>query len=416
MKPDFFIASRIRLRPETGKISTGVVIAIAGVALALTVMIVSVAVMLGFKGQIREKVMGFESQLTVRAYSQESGEDKPLVYDDAMRALLAESLPAEAQINPIVARPVILKTADDFAGLIVKGITPENRIPLISSNIVDGTMPDYSADSTLYDVLVSRPTASRLSLKPGDRINAFFISNSGPRQRKLKVAAIFDTHFSDFDRNIIFGNIDMLRRVAHKDSTFASAIEISGLGSDEEIDNLHRELQSDLNRAYFTHTTPDIMSVSNIHSTASLYFNWLALLDTNVAVILVIMILVSGLTLISSLFIIVLERVNMIGILKAIGASDSLVRRIFILVAERLVLAGLLAGNILAIGFLYIQHTFRIIPLDPEAYYLDHVPVDINWLWIIGINIGVILISALILIVPSRIIATISPATAIRFE
>lgn len=416
MKPDFFIASRIRLRPETGKISTGVVIAIAGVALALTVMIVSVAVMLGFKGQIREKVMGFESQLTVKAYSQESGEDKPLVYDDAMRALLAESLPAEAQINPIVARPVILKTADDFAGLIVKGITPGNRIPLISSNIVDGTMPDYSADSTLYDILVSRPTASRLSLKPGDRINAFFISNSGPRQRKLKVAAIFDTHFSDFDRNIIFGNIDMLRRVAHKDSTFASAIEISGLGSDEEIDNLHRELQSDLNRAYFAHTTPDIMSVSNIHSTASLYFNWLALLDTNVAVILVIMILVSGLTLISSLFIIVLERVNMIGILKAIGASDSLVRRIFILVAERLVLAGLLAGNILAIGFLYIQHTFRIIPLDPEAYYLDHVPVDINWLWIIGINIGVILISALILIVPSRIIATISPATAIRFE
>lgn len=416
MKPEFFIARRIRLRPESGRISAGVVIAVAGVALALCVMIASVAVMLGFKNQIREKVMGFEAQISVSAYSPESGKQKAVNLTDQLREAMMEVLPATAGITPSLTRPVILKTDSDFSGQILKGITPDNSLDLIASNITDGHLPDYSADSTLYHITISRITADKLNLKPGDKINAFFIDNSGARPRKLTVAAIFDTHFSDYDRNILFGNIEMLRRMGKHDPESASVIEISGLKSDKEIDETARQLNLRLSQAYYTGLTQEILTVNTIRQTASMYFNWLELLDTNVAVILVMMILVSGLTLVSSLFIIVLERVNMIGLLKAVGASNSLIRRIFILLTERLVLTGLIIGNAAGICMLYAQKLLRLIPLDPEAYYLDTVPVEINWWWILGINAGVILISAVILILPSRIISGISPAEAIRFE
>ncbi len=416
MKTDFFIARRIRLRPESGRISAGVIIAVTGVALALCVMIASVAVMLGFKNQIREKVMGFEAQISVSAYSPESGKHKSVNLTPQLREIMAEALPENARITPSLFRPVILKTDSDFSGLMLKGIAPDNTLDLISSNIVSGQLPDFSSDSTLYHIAISRLTANKLNLHTGDKINSFFIDNSGARPRKLTVAAIFDTHFTDYDRNILFGNIEMLRRMDKQDPESASTIEISGLTTDREIDDAARKLADRLSHAYYSGLSKEILTVSTIRQTASMYFNWLELLDTNVAVILVMMILVSGLTLISSLFIIVLERVNMIGVLKALGASNSLIRRVFIILAERLVITGLIIGNAVGLSLLYGQKLLRLIPLDPEAYYLDTVPVEINWWWILGINLGVIVISAIILILPSRIISGISPAEAIRFE
>ncbi|MDE5786544.1 MAG: ABC transporter permease, partial [Duncaniella sp.] len=206
------------------------------------------------------------------------------------------------------------------------------------------------------------------------------------------------------------------RRVAHTDSLFASAVEIYTDASDSEIDRTHRELASRLINANYAGRLPAFLTVTNIHNTAAQYFNWLALLDTNVVVIMVIMMLVSALTLISSLYIIVLERVNMIGILKALGSTSSLIRQVFILVTLRLVMTGVIIGNAVALSLLLLQKYAAIIPLDPEAYYLDSVPVELSAWWIIAVNAGVILLSALILIVPSRIIASITPATAIRYE
>lgn len=417
MKTSLFLAGRISLHPESRRLSTGVVIAIAGVALALAVMLVSIAVMLGFKQQIRSKLLAFQAPLTINALTTPGADTTPgIEFTSVLAQEIAEPLPDEAAIYPVTTLPAILKTDDSFAGVMVKGITSSNPLPLIASSVVAGSMPDYSSDSTLYHIAMSRTLASTLGVNAGDHVNAFFTDGNVPRPRRLKVSAIFDTHFADFDKALVFGNIEMTRRVARADSLYATSIEIYTDASDDEIDRTHRELSARLINANYAGLIADFLTVTNIHNTAAQYFNWLALLDTNVVVIMVIMMLVSALTLISSLYIIVLERVNMIGILKAIGATSSLIRRVFVMVTLRLVIAGVIIGNAVALSILTIQKYASIIPLDPEAYYLDAVPVDLSVWWILAVNAGVIFLSAFILIVPSRIIASISPAKAIRYE
>lgn len=397
--------------------STGVVIAIAGVALALMVMLISVSVMLGFKNQIRKKVIGFQSQLTIQPYSISEPTMIPAIdFSPQLSSAIKSALPSGASVTPSVTGTAILKTDDDFAGIIAKGITSGADLDFIASNIVEGSAEDFVNDSTGYATIISRRIADRLGITAGDRISAFFVSDNGVRQRRLAIAAVYDTHFDDYDKSFIFVGIDMMRKVQGLTDNQATAIEITGLNTDQDIDQAQSALSHALNMARYKGITSDVMTISNVRQSAAMYFNWLDLIDTNVVVILVLMTLVSGLTLISSLFIIVLERVNMIGILKAIGATNGLIRRIFIIVAERLVITGLIIGNVLSISFILLQEHFHFIPLDPEAYYLDSVPVEISWWWIAGINLAVIAISALILIVPSRIVSTISPAVAVRFE
>lgn len=416
MKSEFFIASRIQLKPESGKISTGVVIAVAGIALALTVMLLSIAVVTGFKEQIREKVMGFDSQITICPVYTDNNPEAVIDVTPQLLDIIASKLPDRARAYPVITRSAILKTDSDFMGLMVKGISPDNPADLINSSIVAGEMPDFAADSTRYHVAISSRTASRLGLIPGDKINAFFINDNGPRARRLKIAAVFDTHFSDYDQAIMFASLEMLRHTSAFSPTDASAIEISGLSTDDEITAIRNALSSAIIMAHYSGKLSQPLTVTDIHSTAALYFNWLALLDTNVIVILIIMTLVASLTLISSLFIIVLERVNMIGILKAMGATDRMIRRVFIIVAERLVIAGLVIGNVASLCIIALQQWFHLIPLDPEAYYLDSVPVALSWWWVLAVNAGVIMVSLIVLIIPSRIVATIMPADSIKFE
>lgn len=228
---------------------------------------------------------------------------------------------------------------------------------------------------------------------------------------------IYDTHFGDYDGLYVFGSIEMLRRMCGLGSDTGSAIEITGLKSDEEIDECGRILSSALMQGYYDGTTDrTLYTVANVHDTAALYFNWLSLLDTNVVVILLLMGLVAGLTLVSSLFIIILERVSMIGILKALGAGNRLIERTFIIVAERLVVRGLAIGNAVGLGLIIVQRQWHLLPLNPEAYYLDYVPAEINWWWVLGLNLAVVAVAALVLILPSRIIATLSPASSMRYE
>ena len=417
METSLFIGRRISLHPESGRLSTGVAIAIAGVALALTVMLVSISVMLGFKQQIRSRLLAFQAPLTVTAiHTTDDNSSLGIEFSPALRSEIANAVGEEAEIYQVASVPAILKTDNRFSGVMVKGVTADNPLTLIREHLTEGVFPDFSADSTLYHVAISRTLASMLEAKAGDNIHAYFTDGNIPRARKLKVAAIFDTHFTDFDKALVFGNISMVQRLSKADSMYCTSVDVYPGVDDGELDRTQRDLSAKLVSANYAGRIPDFLTVTGIRSTAAQYFNWLALLDTNVVVIIAIMMLVSGLTLISSLFIIVLERVNMIGILKAIGATDLLIRQIFILVTLRLVIAGLVIGNTIALAIILLQKYLALIPLDPEAYYLDSVPVDFSAWWIIAVNAGVILISALVLILPSKIISTISPATAIRYE
>lgn len=425
MKVEFFLAGRMRLSPASGsKRSAGVVIAVTGIALAMAVMLVSVAVMLGFKHQIREKVMGFDSQLTIVAQTAraagaaDESADAPIVrFTPQLKAIIESALPPDARMSLTARRPGILKTDSAFTGVLLKGLSSDAGAPFIESCITRGSMPDFSADSTLYNIVVSETVAKQLNLKVGSRIYGYFFNGAQPRARRLTVKGIYDTHFGDYDGLYVFGSIEMLRRMCGLGSDTGSAIEITGLKSDEEIDECGRILSSALMQGYYDGTTDrTLYTVANVHDTGALYFNWLSLLDTNVVVILLLMGLVAGLTLVSSLFIIILERVSMIGILKALGAGNRLIERTFIIVAERLVVRGLAIGNAVGLGLIIVQRQWHLLPLNPEAYYLDYVPAEINWWWVLGLNLAVVAVAALVLILPSRIIATLSPASSMRYE
>ena len=415
MSVSFFIARHLPLKSTRRDSSTGLIIAIAGIALSVTVMLISIAVMSGFRSEIRQKVIGFDSQLSI-GLTPDTDPDSPILlsYDDI--SPLREMLPSNVKYALTGRQPAILKTTDNFSGSVIKGVDRNYDWSFIKSNLVEGTVPDYSADSTEYHIVVSRTLARALSLEPGQKIDTYFLGDGAYRIRRLKIAGIYDTHFSEYDRNMIFGSLLMIQRVADVPDSFATMIEINGLPDDDAIDNAEHTIISTYLDQLYTGKTQRHYTVLNIHKTAALFFNWLALLDTNVKVILTLMSLLTLLTLVSSLFILILRRVNMIGVLKALGASNRQIRSIFIIMSVRILIRGLIIGNIVGLGLLYIQRVTGIIPLNPDAYYLDHVPVEIHWPVILALNVAIIVLSLFMLLLPSAIITTIPPSKAIRYE
>ncbi len=415
------IARRLRLnRSDDGskRVSTGSKIAVSGIAISFVVMLLSVAVMNGFKHEIKAKIMGFDSQIIV--YPPTSGAtgitETTLTLNDTLAAVLDSSLPDGAVTSLNINVPVIFKTADDFQGMIIRGIDGDHDLNFLGQNVVEGTLPDLKTDSSLNSLVIPRFMARRLMLNTGDRVQAYFIDNESVRARNMTVAAIYDTHFSDYDKVYAFARTDFLQQVKHLSPSQGSSIGINNAGPEEAIDAVAGGLQSAIYDMAIERPGTPLYQVRSVHQTGAIYFSWLDLLDTNVIVILTLMALVAGFTLVSSLFIIILERVNMIGILKAMGMSTWSIVKIFIFVAERLVLRGLLAGNILAGAAIFVQSRWHLIPLDPESYYLSYVPVAADPVWWIALNLAVIVMAALVLVAPSRVIAGIKPTTAIRFD
>ena len=424
-----FIARRIGLGHNnfSRRSSTGIVVAVTGIALSIVIMMASMAVMNGFKDEIKRKVTGFGAQLTIQL--------PPPASDMSTEAGSTSLTPQPLSINPTVTRaitelrdngfdvtywlvslrPVIIKTSDNFKGAVAKGVSDPKGSDFLSQHIIDGSMPDYTDEKSRNSIVVSRAIATELSLKCGDRIQAYFFGDDAVKVRNLTIEGIYDTYFSDYDKTFVYTSLKLLQSVDRLNDDEGTRVELNGL-DDGDVDNAAAVLQGALLNELYTGRDSIIYQVDNVHHRGAHYFNWLDLLDTNVTVILLLMALVAGFTLISSLFIIILERVNMIGILKALGASDSFIRRIFITIAERIVLRGMLIGNLLALTIIWIQYTFHPLPLDPETYYLSYVPVEITVPDIIWLNIGVIVVSLAVLILPSQIISKISPARSIRYE
>ncbi|MDE6085366.1 MAG: FtsX-like permease family protein, partial [Muribaculaceae bacterium] len=276
-------------------------------------------------------------------------------------------------------------------------------------------IPDYSSDSTLYHVVISRSVAQELSLGLDDRVLAYFFTEGNIRTRRVKVAGIYNSHFNEFDHLMGFMSIDALRPIASMETGRADAVEIRSLKEDD-IAEATRVMMNVATEAFYANTTDNYLSVNDVYSRNPMYFNWLDLLDTNVIVIMVLMGIVSAVTLISCLFIMILERVRLIGILKALGADNDQVSRIFLFMAERVVLRGILAGDVIGLLLVWLQWQFHLLPLDPEAYYLNSVPVEFNWTGILILNAAAIALSLIIMLLPTRTVSRISPARVIRFE
>ena len=416
MKFELYIARRLRLKNYNGskQNSPSISIAVIGVALAIVIMMIAIVVVLGFKHEIRDKVMGFDAQITISNSDYTEKDKSYITFNDTLKSIINTTIP-NGQISLSIKQPGILKTDNDFMGIVFKGMDKNYDWKFISDNLTSGSIPNYNDENNQNKIIISKIISSSLKLKIGDKIYAYFFENNKIRTRRFEIAAIYETHFGEYDKLFAFSSLNTLQRLNNIDSISGNSVEIRNLPI-SEIENASYNLQDSLIQACYTNKLSSLHRVDTVYNTGALYFNWLDLLDTNVIVILILMSLVSGFTLISSMFIIILERVNMIGIMKSLGATNTQIRRIFIYLTERLVIKGILWGNAIALTIIFLQTKFKLIPLDPEAYYLNYVPTEINWWYILLLNTGVIIISGLILILPSHLISTISPAKTIKFE
>lgn len=416
MKFAYWFSRRLRLRRGVpSSTATGVVIAVAGVALALMVMELSLAIVTGFKSEIRRKVMGFSAPLAVTApYDVQTGHAAAYFEpSDSLRTLLEAWLPAGTRTVEAVQHQAIIKTDSDFTAVEMVGYGTGHDYAFERSVLTRGVMPAFSPGGERDSIVISEHTASALRLDTAARPFLYFFVDGEVKARRVTVAGVYKSNFSDYDASIAFAPADMLAGLSG--TRQVSAIDIEG-APEAQIQPLADSLQQALVDAYRSGGLATLHPVRSVYDTGALYFNWLDLLDTNVAVIFILMLCVAALTLISSLFIIILDRVATIGVLRALGARRATVSALFVHVAMRIVGCGMIIGNLLGLGLALLQQYTAWLPLDPEMYYLDHVPVQINWWAMAALNAGVAAAAWLILILPARIASRIDPASTMRYE
>ena len=415
MNTELFIAKRLykgEKKNEKRVSSPAVSIAVTGIALGLTVMILSVCIVIGFKKEIRGKVIGFGSHIQITSFEDNSSyELNPIAISDTLMDKLNANLQIR-HVQPYIIKPGIIKTEDNFQGIVLKGVNENYDWDFFKKNMVEGHIIQPNDTSNLNPAIISKDIANKLHLKLGDKFTTYFVQEP-VRARRFEITGIYQTNFEDYDKLYILTDMNLLAKLNQWDDDFASGIEV--LVKDyNQLDLTTQNLFFDM--AIHRDRLGNTLYTQSIKDINPIIFDWLNLLDMNVWIIIILMLIVSGFTMISGLLIIILERTNMIGILKAVGTRDFNIRKIFLYLSSFLILKGLFWGNIIALTLCFAQKYLHIIKLNPEVYYTAYVPIDIN-LWIILIiNVGTLLASMLMMIGPSYLIAKISPAKSIRFE
>ena len=405
-RTEWKIASRLYFSEE-GKARTSrpaVRVALGGIIIGVVVMIVAICVVVGFKQEVQRKVAGFGSHIQVVNFDNNATyELQPVDISDSLINKL-QGLHHVKKVSTFASKPGILKTDSAFQGIIFKGT---DYWDYFADNLVGGSLP-----TAANEVIISTVLASQLHLTVGDQILCYFVQES-LRVRKLYISGLYNTCMSEMDRMFVLGDIALVRQLNHWTETQASGIEVL-------VDDL-KYLHEVADRVYFA-TANRLDEAGNAFYTQTLeqlnpqIFGWLDLLDMNVIIIILLMLCVSGFSIITGLIILILESVNLIGTLKALGANNQFVRRIFIYEAILLVGKGMVFGNIIGLGLVALQHFTRIIPLDAATYYVSYVPMAFPWGWLIILNLGVLAISWLVLLAPSAIVSQISPAKVMHFE
>lgn len=388
-------------------------IATAGVAIGLAVMIVSVCVVMGFKHTIRDKVIGFGSHITVADFmSLQSSEQYPIQMGDSMVNLLGK-IRGVKHVQRFALKQGILKTDNDFLAVMLKGVGQEYDTTFISSNMTDGRLPRFSDKKGSREIAISRMMADKLGLKRGQKVFAYFIGEDGVRTRRFTITGIYETNLKRFDEAICFTDIYTTNKLNGWEPDQYSGAELS-------VDDFNKLRE-----------TADIV-VSKVNRTVDNYggtyssktvtemtpeiFSWLDLMDLNVWIILALMVAVAGVTMISGLLIIILERTQMIGVLKALGARNGQIRHIFLWFSTFIIGRGLLLGDIIGLGIIALQYFTGMVKLDPQTYYVSTVPVEVDITVIILLNLATLLICVSVLVLPSFIISRIHPAKSMHYE
>lgn len=415
MNVPYFLARRIYADNDNQKkVSRPAVrIAVIGVAVGLAVMIVSVCVVLGFKHAIRDKVVGFGSHIQVAEFSMlQQGTDSPIEVDDSVMNVL-QHIEGVKHVQRFAMKQGILKTDSDFLGVAFKGVGPEFDSTFIHQHLLEGVVPKFSDKSSGNKILVSKVMADKLKLTCGSRIFAYFIDDSGVRTRRFTIAGIYQTNLTQYDNVMCYVDLYTAVKLNGWQEYMASGAELQ-VDHFDKLDEVENRVVKLVNRT--TDKYGNTYSSKTIKELSPQIFSWLDLLDLNVWIILIIMMAVAAVTMISGLLIIILERTQMIGLMKALGARNPMVRHTFMWFAAFIIGRGLLWGNMIALALVALQYFTGIVKLDPATYYVSSVPVEVNVLFVVLLNIGTLLISLLVLIGPSFLISHIHPAKTMTYE
>lgn len=389
-------------------------IAVAGVAIGLAVMIISVCVVLGFKHTIRDKVVGFGSHIQVANFYtlQSSAIDQPIAIGDSMINVLKKTEGVK-HVQRFAMKQGILKTDNDFLGVMFKGVGPEFDSTFIHKNMVEGSIPHFSDQQSTNRILISKDMANKLRVKAGDRIFAYFIGDGGVRTRRFTISGIYQTNLAQYDKTTCFCDLYTARKLNAWTDDMVTGAELT-VNDFKQLSTTANDIINRVNRTQDQYG--NTFSSKTIRELSPQIFSWLDLLDLNVWIILAIMTAVAVVTMISGLLIIILERTTMIGVLKALGARNSTVRHTFLWFAAFIIGKGLLIGDALALALILLQKFTGFAKLDPQTYYVDVVPVELDWTLIVALNVGTMLIALFVLIAPSYLVSHIHPAKSMRYE
>jgi lipoprotein-releasing system permease protein len=409
---EYFIANRlISSKDRKSSISAPIIkIAIAAIAIGMIMMIVSVATGIGLQQKIQQKVAAFNGHIVISNFDDNDSQVslEPISIEQDFYPKF-KNIAGISHIQAVASKAGIIRTSNSFEGIILKGVGKEYQWENIQEYLTAGRLPDFSQNLNA-EVLISQFLVNRLGLKLGDKFNAFFIKenedNKLPNLRVFKIVGIYNSGFQEFDAAFVIGDIRHIQRINKWEPDQIGAFEVF-------IDNFD-QLKSKGQEVY--ENIDSKLNTKTIQEKYAYIFEWLQLFDFNIIVILTVMVIVATINMVVALLVLILERTQMIGILKSVGANNWQIRKIFLYNAFYLIVKGLFWGNFIGIGLVLIQKYFGVIQLNPENYYVNEAPVYLNWMYILLLNLGTIVICLLVLLIPSFIITKISPVKAIRFD
>lgn len=413
MSFEYYIAKRIQKGGATHtSASPAIRIAIIGMTIAMVVMILSVAIVIGFKSEVQRKVVGFGADIQVTQLTDNDSFEIPPISPTNGFIDSLKHQPEVQHVDRFITKPGLIKTESEFEGVVIKGIDPQYNLSFISQNLVKGSIPDYTNEENSTQVIISRKLSQKLQLDCGDSFLIYFLQDQ-VKVRKLHIEGVYETHFEDYDNLFIIGNLHLLQTLNEWSESQISGLEIM-VKDFSKVEKTTEQMlygysdKSDQNgNPYYFRSikerTPEI-------------FIWLDVLDTNVWILIILMIAVSGFSMIAGVLIIILERVNMIGVLQSLGATNKSIRKIFIYITAHLIGKGMLWGNIIGIGICLLQQSTHLFKLNPEYYFIDAVPIELNLWMVLLINVGTFIVTLMMIIFPTKIITRIQPSQTMNYE
>lgn len=411
MNLELFLARRLYSTRKGGRRISRPAVAIAqwGVAVGTLVMFVSICIIVGFKQQIRDKIIGFGGHIQVMSYEALSDGATPVRADSAFLEELL-SVDGVEHVQPFAVKPGMVVGNDEYEGILLKGVGSDYDLSFIKDNVIEGKLPVWSNDRPSNAVALSRSTAGKLRVNVGDKVNVYFLQD-GIKARRMTVDAIYETHLSELDDIMALTDVYTVRRLNGWDSDEFTGVELA-VNDYDMVDFVSAGVNEVVER---NNSNGDSLYAPTIDELYPSLFAWLSVLDQTVWLILILVLFIAGFTTVSGLLILILEKSNFIGVMKAIGSRDVSIARVFLYYSCFIIGKGIMWGNVLAVLLCLLQQQFQIVGLDPSMYYMNCVPVGFTWL-LVPMNIGIFVLSVLMLLLPSMFISRIEPTKAIKFE